>query len=268
LAVLRRFGRSALGHPVGTVEGVLDRVARGEADLALVPVENATEGLVAATLDAVVDLPPRITGELLLDVDHALVAAPGTPLASITVVHSHPQALGQCRRWLGEHLPGAALHEAPSTAEAARRAAEDPRSAAVASELAAAWNGLHVLHRRIQDHPLNQTRFWMVGGPAPERTGTDRTSLLIPGGRGPGSLLRLLGPFADRGLDLTRIESRPTRRPWSHVFFVELEGHATDPAVAAALSDLEALAPGLVCLGSYPRATAALPCTLPEEPLP
>ncbi len=257
LAVRQRFGKSARALPAGTIAAVLDRVARGEADLGVVPVENSTEGLVGSTLDALLEAPPRITGELVVDVEHALLARPGSSLDEISRVHSHPQALGQCRAWLEEHLPQALLLEAPSTAEAARLALEEPGGAAIASELAAELHGLSVLRRRIQDQALNQTRFWVVGGPEPGPSGADRTSLLVPGGDGPGVLYRLLTPLAERGLNLTRIESRPARRrPWEFVFFLELEGHASDGPVAEALAQLRSVSPALRLLGSYPRARA------------
>jgi chorismate mutase/prephenate dehydratase len=169
-------------------------------------------------------------------------------------VYSHPQALGQCRRWLETNLPQADRVEAASTAEAARLAREDAEGAAVASELAAELFGLKVAEPRIQDLAANATRFFVLGPKASEPTGCDRTSLLAMAQDGPGALLRLLEPLARRGLNLSRIQSRPTRRrAWEYAFFLDVEGHAEDALLAEALEDLKNVCASLKVLGSYPR---------------
>ncbi len=258
LAARHQFGGSGQALPQGTIQAVFQAVARGAADYGVVPVENATEGAVDSTLDAFLDSPLRICAEILLPVDQALLMRPELDLGAVRRVYSHPQALGQCRRWLEAHLPGADRIEAPSTSEAARLAREDAEGAAVASELAADLFGLKVAEARIQDLAANATRFLVLGREDAEPTGRDRTSLLALAPDGPGALLRLLEPLARHGLNLSRIQSRPTRRRlWEYAFFLDVEGHAADAALREALADLRAASVSLKVLGSYPRAAEA-----------
>jgi chorismate mutase/prephenate dehydratase len=255
LAARHQFGGSGQALPQGTIQAVFQAVDRGRADYGVVPVENATEGAVESTLDAFLDSPSRICAEILLPVDQALLLRPDLDLGGVRRVYSHPQALGQCRGWLESHLPQADRIEAPSTSEAARLAREDAEGAAVASELAADLFGLKVAEAKIQDLAANATRFLVLGPRAAEPTGRDRTTLLAMAQDGPGALLRLLEPLARRGLNLSRIQSRPTRRNlWEYAFFLDVEGHAEDPALAAALADLRDACASLKVLGSYPRA--------------
>ena len=255
LAARHQFGGSGQSLPQGTIQAVFQAVERGRSDYGVVPVENATEGAVDSTLDAFLDSPLRICAEILLPVDQALLLRPDLDLGSVRRVYSHPQALGQCRRWLEANLPHADRIEAPSTSEAARLAREDAESAAIASELAADLFGLKVLEPRIQDLAANATRFLVLGTQASEPTGSDRTSLLAMAQDGPGALLRLLEPLARRGLNLSRIQSRPTRRKvWEYAFFLDAEGHAQEPAMAEALRELQGACASLKVLGSYPRA--------------
>ncbi|WP_306590425.1 prephenate dehydratase [Geothrix sp. 21YS21S-4] len=257
LAARHQFGGSSHALPQGTIEAVFGAVDRGRADYGVVPVENATEGAVDSTLDAFLDSPSRICAEILLPVDQALLLRPDLDLAAVRRVYSHPQALGQCRRWLEVHLSQADRVEAPSTSEAARLAREDAEGAAVASELAAELFGLKVAEARIQDLAANATRFLVLGPRSAEPTGCDRTTLLAMAPDGPGALLRLLEPLARRGLNLSRIQSRPTRRRlWEYAFFLDVEGHAEDPSLAEALDDLRAACASLKVLGSYPRTDA------------
>lgn len=255
LAVRHQFGGACQVLPQGTIQAVFEAAARGAADYGVVPVENATEGAVESTLDAFLDSPLRICAEILLPVDQALLLRPGLGLPEVRRVYSHPQALGQCRRWLEARLPQADRIEAPSTSEAARLAREDAEGAAVASELAAELFGLRVAEARIQDLAANATRFLVLGPKAAEPTGRDRTSLLVMAQDGPGALLRLLEPLARRGLNLSRIQSRPTRRKlWEYAFFLDVEGHAEDAPMKEALADLRTASASLSVLGSYPRA--------------
>ena len=255
LAARAQFGGSSQALPQGTIQAVFQAVERGRADYGVVPVENATEGAVDSTLDAFLDSPLRICAEILLPVNQALLMRPDLDLGGVRRVYSHPQALGQCRRWLEAHLPQADRIEAPSTSEAARLAREDGEGAAVASELAAELFGLKVAETRIQDLAANATRFVVLGPQAAEPTGRDRTTLLAMAQDGPGALLRLLEPLARRGLNLSRIQSRPTRRKlWEYAFFLDLEGHAEDPLMAEALVELQNACASLKVLGSYPRA--------------
>ncbi|HEX9011488.1 MAG TPA: prephenate dehydratase [Holophagaceae bacterium] len=254
LAARHQFGGSSQSLPQGTIQAVFRAVERGGADYGVVPVENATEGAVDSTLDAFLDSPLRICAEILLPVDQALLLRPDLDLEGVRRVYSHPQALGQCRRWLEAHLPGADRVEAPSTSEAARLAREDAEGAAVASELAAELFGLKVAESRIQDLAANATRFLVLGSKDAEPTGRDRTSLLVLAQDGPGALLRLLEPLARRGLNLSRIQSRPTRRRlWEYAFFLDVEGHRVDAPMGEALAELRSASASLKVLGSYPR---------------
>jgi chorismate mutase/prephenate dehydratase len=255
MAMKHQFGLSALGLPVGTVAAVFKEVEQGRADFGVVPIENSTDGAVTHTLDTFLDSPLKISAEIILEVDQCLLARPGLDLTAVERVYSHPQGLGQCRKWLEGNLPRAALVEAPSTAEAARLAREDAGGAAIASELAADLFDLSVLRARIQDVSENATRFLVLGTAQADPTGRDKTSLMVAAKDGPGLLFHLLQPFAEAGLNLTKIESRPSRRKaWENVFFLDVAGHASEPAVASALRTLGPLCENLKVLGSYPVA--------------
>lgn len=257
LAARHQFGGSSQSLPQGTIHAVFQAVERQQADYGVVPVENATEGAVDSTLDAFLDSPLQICAEILLPVDQALLLRPDLDLGAVRRVYSHPQALGQCRRWLEAHLPQADRIEAPSTSEAARLAREDGEGAAVASELAAELFGLKVAEARIQDLAANATRFLVLGPKAAEPTGQDRTTLLAMAQDGPGALLRLLEPLARRGLNLSRIQSRPTRRKlWEYAFFLDVEGHVEEALMIEALAELRGACASLKVLGSYPQAAA------------
>jgi chorismate mutase/prephenate dehydratase len=253
-AAVHRFGSSALLTPGRSIAEVFDEVERGRADFGVVPVENSTEGSVNVTLDRLIDSDLTIAGEVLLEVSHHLLGRAAT-LEEIRAVCSHPQALAQCRQWLAAHLPEARLEEVSSTAAAAARAAEDPTVAAVASDLAARLHGLPVLRHRIEDNPYNSTRFLVLGRRPVAPTGKDKTSVLCSVKHEVGALASFLEPFARHGLNLTKIESRPTkRRPWEYVFFVDFEGHTDTPPVQAALGEIRERCLFLKILGSYPAA--------------
>lgn len=255
LAARQQFGGSSQSLPQGTIQAVFQAVERGRADYGVVPVENATEGSVDTTLDAFLDSPLRICAEILLPVDQALLLRAELDLGTVRRVYSHPQGLGQCRRWLDARLPQADRIEAPSTSEAARLAREDAEGAAVASELAAELFGLKVAETKIQDLAANATRFLVLGPKGAEPTGRDRTTLLAMAQDGPGALLHLLEPLARRGLNLSRIQSRPTRRKlWEYAFFLDIEGHAGEPLLAEALVELQGACASMKILGSYPQA--------------
>ena len=255
MAVKRQFGLSARAIPVGTISGVFAEVSRGSVNHGVVPVENSSEGVVNHTLDTFVESNLRISSEILLEVSHSLLVRPGGSGSSVSRVYSHPQALAQCRRWLAENLPGAQVIEAASTAAAARLAREDAEGAAVASSLAARLHDLEVVREGIEDVPGNVTRFLVIGEARAEPTGNDKTSLMLGINDQPGILHRVLGPLAAHGINMTKIESRPSRRQaWEYLFFVDLEGHEEDPAVAAALRDLGKVCDTVKVLGSYPKA--------------
>lgn len=253
-AAILRFGSSATLVPARTIAEVFDEVERGRAEFGVVAVENSTEGSVNVTLDHLIDSDLLIAGELSLEISHHLLSQ-APEVASVRTVRSHPQALAQCRQWLTANLPEVTLEEVSSTSAAAERAVGDPTVAAVASELAARLYDLPVLRRRIEDNPLNSTRFLMLGRRAMPPTGKDKTSILCSLKHEVGALATFLEPFARHGLNLTKIESRPTkRRPWEYVFFVDFEGHLETPPVQAALSEIRERCLFLKILGSYPTA--------------
>ena len=257
-AVKHQFGLSVLALPQVSIPAIFQAVERGQADYGVVPVENSTEGVVDSTLDTFLDSPLRITAEILLPVEQALLLRHDLEMAQVKLVYSHPQALGQCQRWLASQLPNAAQVAAPSTAEAARLAHEDAEGAAVASELAAKLFDLRVAAECIQDLSGNATRFLVLGRTSTSPTGRDRTSLVATVKDGPGALLHLLEPLAKRGLNLSRIQSRPTRRKaWEHAFFLDVEGHEQDELIATALTELREVTAGVKILGSYPQAQEA-----------
>jgi chorismate mutase/prephenate dehydratase len=252
-AVLQHFGSSCDLAPQATIIDVFDEVERGHSQVGVVPVENSSEGGVSVTLDQLLGSDLKVCGEVYSKVSQTLMSA-SNDLESIQRVYSHPQALSQCRAWLRRNLPKAALMEMSSTAAAARRAADEPGSAAVAGELTATHYGLTVLAKDIQDNPYNTTRFFVLCREACPPTGFDKTSIIFVASHKPGSLYDALGHLSAQGLNLTRIESRPTKdRPWEYAFFVDFEGHQTDDTVAAALAELAPAVDSLKVLGSYPQ---------------
>jgi chorismate mutase/prephenate dehydratase len=254
LAALRQFGASAEYLPVRSIPEVFAEVEHERAEVGVVPVENSTEGVVSHTLDRLIDSELLISGEVQLEIHHYLLAQARDP-AEVKEVVSHPQALAQCREWVDRNLPHAQVVEVGSTAAAAERALDDPRAAAIASELAARIYGLPVLRERIEDLAHNVTRFLVVGRHPVGPTGRDKTSLLLSIKDEVGTLYRILEPLATERVNLTKIESRPTRRrPWEYVFFVDFEGHQADPAVQHVLAALRDRCLFLKVLGSYPAA--------------
>ena len=262
LAVKRHFGTAAPTLPCGSIPAVFAEVEAGAADFGVVPIENSSEGVVTYTLDSFVDSPLIIQAEIAVRVEQCLLARAGVEERAIERVYSHPQGLAQCRGWLTHNLARAQLVETLSTSEAARRAAEDPAGAAISSELAARLNGLAVLRQAVQDAGENITRFLVIGrggtGASAPVPGDDpkkmKTTVLLVLGDRPGDLFEALRPTSDARINLTRIESRPSRKgPWEYVFFLDLEGHADDPTVAEAL---RAMSEGrtMRVLGSYRKA--------------
>jgi chorismate mutase/prephenate dehydratase len=255
-AVAQHFGSFVDAVPHATIDEVFRAAESGRSDHAVVPVENSTEGTVGRTLDLMCQTPLTIVGEIKLRIRQHLLAK-GTALGAVRKVYSHAQSLGQCVQWLARQLPEAQRVPVASNAEAARLAAAEPGSAAIAGEVAAAVYGLEVLAANIEDEPNNTTRFWVLGRQAPPRSGKDETSLVMSAQNRPGAVHALLEPFAKHGVSMSRLESRPSRTGlWEYLFFVDLEGHADDPAVAASLAELRQRAPFLKLLGSYPSAVA------------
>ncbi|MDR3307987.1 MAG: prephenate dehydratase [Coriobacteriales bacterium] len=241
-----------------TIPEVFELVDRGKATYGVVPIENALEGSVNETLDAFVFTSgAQILREFVLDIHHDLILAPHAALAGIKTVASHPQALGQCRRWILQNLPGATTMATTSTAEAVKHAAGDPQTAAIGTALAATLFGGAVAARQIEDHYGNQTRFVLIGNTSTsQRTGSDKTSLaLFMKEDRPGTLLMILEEFAYAGLNLTKIQSRPTKRALGdYMFWIDIDGHANDINVKTALDCLRLKLREVKPLGSYPIA--------------
>ena len=251
-AAQRSFGTSVELEPQTTVAEVFARVERGEAEHGVVPVENSMEGAVTHTLDELMNSPLKICGEVYLPISQNLLAK--ADLKGVETVCSHPMALAQAATWLRNELPGVRLEEVESTGEAARRAAEDPDVAAVGSILAADSHGLNVLARNIQDARTNATRFIVLGRSWAGKTGRDKTSVVFSVKDRPGVLKDALSAFSDAGINLTRIESRPSRkRAWTYVFFADFEGHPEEDRVQQALEDLEEHCPYVSLIGAYPE---------------
>jgi chorismate mutase/prephenate dehydratase len=254
--VLSHFGHSVRALPLAAIDEVFHEVEAANADFGVVPIENSTEGTVNHTLDRFLTSPLKICGEVELRVRHHLMGNMNR-LGKIERVCSHPQALAQCREWLEEHLPGIEQVPVSSNAEGARRARDEEGTAALAGEAAAEVYGLKILFREVEDQADNTTRFVVVGRKLFPASGNDKTSVLVSasGTEGPGVLLHLLGPLARHGVNMTRIESRPSRRrKWDYVFFVDLDGHADDPPVKKALDEVKAKASLFKVLGAYPKA--------------
>lgn len=240
-----------------SIAEVFEAVERGRVDGGVVPIENSIEGSVPATLDGLAfDASLEIQAELVLDIHFSLVVAPGTKLADITSVVAHPQASGQCSRWLERHLPGRPVTAANSNAEAVQTAVATPGVAALGPALAAELYGGEVLSRDIEDYAGNQTRFVVLGRGIRPRTGKDKTSLaLFMKEDRSGTLHMILGEFVYGDINLTKIQSRPTKRQLgNYMFFIDLEGHVEDSAVRTALDCLRLKLREVKVLGSYPRA--------------
>lgn len=256
-AAMKKFGASVDYHAMATIADIFTAVEKGESDLAVIPIENSTEGSVRETLDSFVESDLKIVAQIYLEISHALISRGS--LETIRTVHSKDQALAQCRHWLQRHLPHARLVDASSTSHAVEIARDDPEAAAVAGELAADHYGVPILMRNIQDKADNTTRFFVLGrkpaGSAGQ--GKDMTSFLVALGdeaaSHSGALLKMLMPLAERGINLSKIESRPSkRRPWDYYFFLDVTGHHDDPAMKAAVSELKRFCPMVKWLGSYP----------------
>jgi chorismate mutase/prephenate dehydratase len=257
LAAMAQLGAAADYAPSATIAEVFHDVENGRADLGVVPIENSTEGGVAHTLDLLVDSPLQICAEIMLPVRHCLLAKRGTTPARVKRIVAHPQAPPQCRQWLATHLPGVPIVEMASNALAAERAARESGTAAIASAAAAATYKLAILADGIQDDAANTTRFLVLApADAPKPSGDDKTSLVVSVRDEVGVLAKLLRPFAQHGIDLIKIESRPLReRPWEYYFFLDLRGHRTEHRVARALAAVARRALRAKVLGSYPAAT-------------
>jgi chorismate mutase/prephenate dehydratase len=252
MACIKKFGQSAQYVPVTSIKDVFNEVERGRANFGVVPIENSTEGVVNSTLDMFIDSSLIIYGEVLLEVSHHLLSK-AERTEDITKLYSHPHAIAQCRNWLETNLPNVPVSEVPSTARAAELCADEPTAAAIASDLAANLYGLKILKSRIEDNINNFTRFLVLSQKAPERTGKDKTSIMLSVKDKVGALYELLRPFASHGINMTKIESRPSRRKaWEYIFFVDIEGHIEEERVKKAVEEVKSRCLFLKILGSYP----------------
>ena len=255
-AVFKQFGHSVRALALPTTDDVFQEVEAGNADFGVVAVENSSEGTVTNTQDRFITSPLHICGEVELRIHHCLMGRMDA-LERVLRVCSHGQALAQCRGWLDEHLPDAERVAVASNAEGARRARDELGTAAIAGDTAAEVYGLNMLAREIEDRQDNSTRFLVIGRKLLKPSGKDKTTLLVSAGhtKSPGALHRLLEPLARHRVNITRIESRPSRRrKWDYVFFFDIEGHANDAHVRRALASLKRRASLFRVLGSYPKA--------------
>jgi len=256
-AVLIQFGHSVHALAQGSVDEVFQQVEQADADFGVVPIENSTQGMVSHTLDRLLTSALKICAEVEMQIHQNLITT-ASALSGIERVYSHGQSRAQCRNWLREHLPAVELIAVSSNAEAVRRIRHDERAAAIAGENAAEVYQVPVLIANIEDQVDNSTRFLVIGRQLCPPSGADRTTLLLAGHEGPGLLYRLLEPIARAGVNMSRIESRPSHQgKWNYVFFVDLDGHVDDPPVQQALQELRQTAKVVRVLGAYPRAVMA-----------
>ncbi|MBN2719750.1 MAG: prephenate dehydratase [Proteobacteria bacterium] len=253
-AARRVFGSGARYIPAETIGDVFSMVQQGFVQRGVAPVENSNEGIVTSTLDLLVDSDLNISGEIILPIRHMLLTREES-LEGVRTVYSHPQALAQCRRWLERNLPGAKIKDARSTTEAVALCAEMEKAAAVAAELASEIYEVPILVRDIGDWDENMTRFLVFSSEKPEPTGDDKTSVVLTIKDRVGALYEILKPFGESGVNLTQIESRPSRKKaWDYLFFIDVEGHRDDPHVRETLKKVKEYCVEMKVLGSYPRA--------------
>jgi chorismate mutase/prephenate dehydratase len=254
LAAMQQFGLSAELVPQKSIPAVFAEGEKGRALYGVVPVENSTEGVVSHTLDMFMESGLKVNAEILLEVSHYLLSRTGR-LEDVKKVYSHPQPFAQCRQWLADNLPNVPLVDVASTTLAAQIVSEDYTAAAIASEYAASVYGLKIVKDRIEDQVNNFTRFLVIGKKMADRSGQDKTSLMFSVKDEPGILYRMLEPFAKRGINLSKIESRPLKKKaWEYIFFLDLVGHITDQLVTDAVQELQGYCQFLKVLGSYPKA--------------
>jgi chorismate mutase/prephenate dehydratase len=251
-AAIRRFGSSLRYASQKTIADVFSEVTKNRADYGVVPVENSTEGVVTHTLDMFVESDLKIVAQIVLPIQHCLMSTARRD--DIQRLYAHPQSFAQCRGWVQTHLPNVEIIETSSNARSAELAAKQPHSAAIAGVIAAERYGLHILESDIQDNSANATRFLVLGRQCSPPTGKDRTSLMLSITHEVGALYQALAAFRRFKLNMTKIESRPSKRKaWEYYFFVDCEGHKEDRKVAKAIAELERQCNFVKVLGSYPN---------------
>ena len=254
-AALKHFGHSSDAQPVSTIDQVFREVEASAVNYGVVPVENSTEGMVSHTLDTFMNSNLKIVGEVALRIHHNLMISSNTDPERITRIYSHSQTLAQCRAWLDENYPSAERVAVNSNAEAAKRVKGEWNSAAIAGDIAGQIYDLEILAEKIEDSPDNTTRFLIVGTEDTQPSGNDKTSIMLRMRNKPGALYELLKPFREHQVDLTRLETRPSKSEnWNYVFFLDFNGHNQDEQVTKVFELLTDSAVELKVLGSYPVA--------------
>jgi len=252
-AALIKFGEKARYVPAKTIDEVFKEVEKKRADYGVVPIENSIEGVVTHTLDVFIESDLKITSEIILEIHHFLLSREKT-IRDIKKLYSHPQAIAQCRNWISQNLPDVEIYETESTTSAVKRILNEKKSAAIASEVAASMYNLNIIAERIEDFRENITRFLVIGNNFSEKTGNDKTSILFSIKDKVGALHDILVPFKKEKINLTRIESRPSKKKaWEYVFFVDFTGHKDEPNVKKALDKIKNSTIFLKILGSYPK---------------
>lgn len=256
-AAVRKFGSGVEYVPLSDIPSVFEEVVRGHCDYGMVPVENSLHGGVVDTLDAFLASSAKIYAEVKVTIHHNLLAK--EPWENIKTVLSKPEVFSQCRNWLASTARDRDVQPAASTSKAAEIAATTPGVAAIGSTLAGQLHGLRVLFENIEDDPDNQTRFFVLSREGAKKTGDDKTAIMFTTAHKPGALAEVLDVFKERGINLTDIEKRPSKKVnWEYYFFIDAEGHADEPRMQAAIEDSRQHCLQLTVLGSYPRATEVL----------
>lgn len=254
-AAIKHFGHSVISVPMAAIDEIFREVAAGAVQFGVVPVENSTEGAINHTLDSFLEHDMVICGEVELRIHHHLLIGENTKTDKISRVYSHAQSLAQCRKWLDAHYPNVERVAVASNAEAAKRVKGEWNSAAIAGDMACELYGLSKIAEKIEDRPDNSTRFLIIGSQMVPPTGDDKTSVIVSMRNKPGALHHLLQPFHNNGIDLSRIETRPSRSgKWTYVFFIDFFGHQHDPLIKDALEKINDESVALKVLGSYPKA--------------
>ena len=252
-AALQQFGDDCELLDCRAIDEVFAAVESGRAACGVAPIENSTEGAVNNTQDCLIDSHVRIVAEQVVPIEHHLLARQGVDKSAVARIASHPQSLAQCRKWLRKHMPNVPLRECASNGQAAQMAAEDPTVAAVAGNMARKIYDLRPLAESIQDQVGNRTRFAVLGREPAAPSGHDKTSILVYTGNRPGALFRVLEPFENLQISLSRLESRPSRdEKWEYIFFIDFEGHCRDEQVEELFRRLNACTDAVKILGSFP----------------
>jgi chorismate mutase/prephenate dehydratase len=253
IAAINYFGLSANFVPRSSIQDIFEDVEKKICHYGVVPVENSIEGVVNHTLDLFFESDLKICAEIYQPISHDLLSQTGH-IEDVHIIYSHPQAYAQCRKWIRKYLPVAEFKESNSTAEAAQKASVEDGTAAIASSKAAELYDLQVVAPKIEDFHKNTTRFLVIGRDGVQRTGKDKTSILFVTPHVPGALFKVLEPVAQAGINMVKLESRPTKfENWSYFFMMEIEGHIEDPNVQQTVNKLKELCLYLKFLGSYPR---------------